>query len=141
MKTTTDEIRKIVKKSFEYYEETKYDFENYGIDYFNAETLLEEYKKLLDILNSLIVEYIMSLIKCRRFNFKNIHLRVVRCSIGFGIYLWDGERDLVSEMYPRMFQITMFKRLSKKVYLDISVKNGHYFYLQLFNLNITTWSS
>lgn len=82
----------------------------------------------------------MSLIKYNRFNFKNIHLRLVRCLIGFGIYLWDGERDYISGMYPRMFQITMFKGLSKKVYLDISVKNGYYFNLQLFNLSITTWS-
>jgi len=51
-----DEIREVVEESFNYYEETKYDFENYGIDYSNAETLLEEYKKLLDILSSLIVE-------------------------------------------------------------------------------------
>lgn len=49
------ELLEIVEKSYKYYEKTKYDFENYGIEYSSAETLLEMYKKLLDILSSLVV--------------------------------------------------------------------------------------
>ena len=74
-----------------------------------------------------------------KFNFNNKHLRVIANAFLIHLSLWDGEKDEWG-MYPRMCQIMIVKGFPKKVYLNISVKSGHFLDFQLFNLIVTTWS-
>jgi hypothetical protein len=73
--------------------------------------------------------------------FNNTRVQVVANPYLFLLSLWDSKKDELG-MYPRMFQIILTRSFPKIkiVYLDISVKNGHYLNFQLFNLVITTWS-